>query len=755
MKIRVLKLIALCSVLLLVISFWGFGGLGTTIPAVHADTMYDTLSYKLPSTSNTKVNGLVDSTTPVPESTTYNQCFFTEPALSDAMGRPGYYQMKSCQDSSSYEEFHYDDNYIYSYADTTWDDYCHDPNNSAKLISAYYIPMAPPPPGEAWTNTTTYWQQHQDRIGLAIPRYMSIGATYTFNYIIVAFNSATGQVCESDNDSDAQYNGKSTPPSPVIPGWVKLDDVHPSMPFCTGCQTYYDVLELENANGEHSFYSKGYGWVSYFVNGKPKTNREAQRSYDLTQQVIPRQFPRPQGVATFYVHQNNAWIPQWFYDGQIGGQPNQNIDQIQIQIMSPIINPPQVTYATQSGNGNWTAWSSSNSQTLGTEGVPMTNIAIKLVNAPNYSIHYKVYVAGCGWRPLASDGAAANDGYCSGAIQQIMITTEGYLYPENTPTPTDAPVYTPPPATPRPSATPTPIPPTATPVPQHGNFQSWLLHTGTSVGMTDDNYQFLVGDWDHDGKPDLFGMIKRNTGSHKTEIHILSGASNYQQFILHTATAMNEIGLSDDANYHFALADWDHDGKPDLFIIMNNNTTNNTEIHVLSGASNYQTYILHTTTALHVTDNTYKLLIGDYDGDGKPDLYDIMKSNTGSQTTEVHILSGASNYQQYILHTATALGETGDNYDFVLGKWGGSSKPDLIAIKKYNTASQHTEVQILSGASNYQYFSLQTATLLEQATTSSYVFASGDYDRDRIDDLFIIEKYNTGSKTTEVHVLKG
>ncbi|MDB4986693.1 MAG: repeat protein, partial [Myxococcaceae bacterium] len=48
----------------------------------------------------------------------------------------------------------------------------------------------------------------------------------------------------------------------------------------------------------------------------------------------------------------------------------------------------------------------------------------------------------------------------------------------------------------------------------------------------------------------------------------------------------------------------------------------------------------------------------DYDGDGISDLLAIKRAHTESGTTELHALSGASNYQTWLLHTDTALGPT-------------------------------------------------------------------------------------------------
>ena len=39
-------------------------------------------------------------------------------------------------------------------------------------------------------------------------------------------------------------------------------------------------------------------------------------------------------------------------------------------------------------------------------------------------------------------------------------------------------------------------------------------------------------DFDRDGVDDLYFVKRRNTGTNSIEVHVLSGASNYQQFAL-------------------------------------------------------------------------------------------------------------------------------------------------------------------------------------------------------------------------------
>lgn len=71
-----------------------------------------------------------------------------------------------------------------------------------------------------------------------------------------------------------------------------------------------------------------------------------------------------------------------------------------------------------------------------------------------------------------------------------------------------------------------------------------------------------------------------------------------------------------------------------------NTSSSSTEVRVLSGASNYKNFILHSETALHKTDGTFECTVADWTRDGRPDLVAIKKRNTGSNSTEVHTMAG-------------------------------------------------------------------------------------------------------------------
>jgi hypothetical protein len=255
-------------------------------------------------------------------------------------------------------------------------------------------------------------------------------------------------------------------------------------------------------------------------------------------------------------------------------------------------------------------------------------------------------------------------------------------------------------------------------------FQSFDLQTPTALHPTDGLFAFAVADWDDDDptwfRLDLVGIKKANTGSGHTEVHVLSGKDNYSKFLHQLPTALPETG----ANYEFALADWNNDHSYDLIAVKKSSTgTGRTEVHILSGATGFKTYLLQTGTALHTTDVSWTFQVADWDGRGTPDLIGIKRSGTGSGRTEVHILSGESNFQQFVLQVATPIEETMFNWSFLVTRWDNDYVPDLIAVKQANTGTGKTEVHVLSGASKFQQFLMQTGTALGP-TGANWAFAT-------------------------------
>ncbi|KAF1719068.1 reprolysin-like metallopeptidase [Pseudoxanthomonas wuyuanensis] len=252
----------------------------------------------------------------------------------------------------------------------------------------------------------------------------------------------------------------------------------------------------------------------------------------------------------------------------------------------------------------------------------------------------------------------------------------------------------------------------------YSDFQSYSRNLATTLARSgnDRSWEFQLGDYNGDGILDLYA-VKKMGASGKTEVHIMDGKSGFKSYLLNVATAQARTGT--DGRWEFRLGDYNKDGKLDLYGIDRTGGSGKTDVHVLSGADKFQTYLLHSATALGATgvNDAWKFELGDYNKDGNLDIYAI-KKNGLSGRTEAHVLNGAGGFKSFLLNKATALGATGTDglWDFKVADYDLDGKPDIYGIKRVGSSGK-TEVHILSGASVFQSFSLHKATALGNTGT--------------------------------------
>ncbi len=203
------------------------------------------------------------------------------------------------------------------------------------------------------------------------------------------------------------------------------------------------------------------------------------------------------------------------------------------------------------------------------------------------------------------------------------------------------------------------------------NYGNFLLAvpTGFAYAGVDRMWSFRVGDYNRDGSLDLWGIAAKATGSKKIEVHVVDGSKNLQPFIEHTATVLPET--DEEHVPFFALADANKDGAVDLYVVSAVDPTSGTvEVTVLDGKNLTAAALSHDITALPkvAADGRTSFLVGDADGDGAPDLFEILRDGTASGMTEVTILSGADHFQTVLRRGPTALGVTGNGVNNTAAK---------------------------------------------------------------------------------------
>ncbi len=105
-------------------------------------------------------------------------------------------------------------------------------------------------------------------------------------------------------------------------------------------------------------------------------------------------------------------------------------------------------------------------------------------------------------------------------------------------------------------------------------------------------------------------------------------------------------------------------------------------------------------------------VLADWNGDGVPDLWVVKRRGTETGKTELHVFCGRSRFQKPLLQVATPLDEAGEAYSFSVVDWNRDGVPDLVAVKKQQTASGRAEVHVFCGRSRFQKPLLQSTTCL-------------------------------------------
>jgi hypothetical protein len=294
--------------------------------------------------------------------------------------------------------------------------------------------------------------------------------------------------------------------------------------------------------------------------------------------------------------------------------------------------------------------------------------------------------------------------------------------------------------------------PKSTPKKPAGPFSKSLLQTVPGLpGTFDDRHQVLLADWNGDGRSDLVVLQQSGTTSGATEVRIVSGASDFQHLLLHTAIPLGPT----DARTAFAMTDWNFDGRPDLVVTQRSGTASGrTEVRVLDGASFLRRYLQETATVLGPSDDCYAFAVADWNADGRVDVAVIQKCGTKSGRTEVRVLDGAANLQRYLQDSPTPLGPTDARHTFTVADFNGDLNLDLVVTQKSGAKSDRTVLQVLDGASQYRNL-LGKPITARVSTDDRHSLSVLDWNRDGRLDLVVVQKYGTAAGRTEAKILAG
>jgi FG-GAP-like repeat len=212
------------------------------------------------------------------------------------------------------------------------------------------------------------------------------------------------------------------------------------------------------------------------------------------------------------------------------------------------------------------------------------------------------------------------------------------------------------------------------------SFTPWI-----GYAVNSNSYNYLTGDFNGDGKTDLVHLFDNNY------IHtwLANNTGTFDTKALFSPRSGYAIGAN---NYKYLTGDFNGDGKTDLIHLVSNDGVNvwfskgdgTFEIKQPLGFKPWNTY--------PVDSNQYKYITGDFNGDGKTDLIHFVKlfnTATNKDNSYVHVWlskgdgtfevkDGYSPWNKQGAFLPIDYSVDANNFNFQTGDFNGDGKTDLI-----------------------------------------------------------------------------
>jgi hypothetical protein len=306
-------------------------------------------------------------------------------------------------------------------------------------------------------------------------------------------------------------------------------------------------------------------------------------------------------------------------------------------------------------------------------------------------------------------------------------------------------------------------PPSCPPPPTFGgnqstclHYQTFAVHTATPVTQND-----FVTNYVPQAMSGYGGLFTVKTGNTSDGlVHLVWLGDRAFHTFRQWSLPLSPAAFS--AYNHVATADFNGDGILDLYLFKRKLPEDTfLAFDVLDGAHLFGSFLAQVTTGIRVADWSTVYELGDYNRDGRPDLFTFKDFGTASGHLELAAWDAASGFRNPFVNAVTPVTAQDfvENFTFEIGMgdYSRDHAPDVYLFKVRNTGTGRLEVHILDGGSLYLDFALQTGTPITQADASGngFHFTVADYTGDGVPDLYAVKPGNTGSGQLEVHVLDG
>ncbi len=250
-----------------------------------------------------------------------------------------------------------------------------------------------------------------------------------------------------------------------------------------------------------------------------------------------------------------------------------------------------------------------------------------------------------------------------------------------------------------------------------GTNLTWSVvsNTGNFGGLLDGAHRTFTGDFTGDGKADALFYY---SGDNHWWLGTSSGTALTWSLVC-TSTFGNLL----DGTHGLYVGDYNGDGKKDLLVY--NNSDGSWWFGISSGTAITWTQAAATSGFGNVLGNDHKILIGDFDGDGKTDVLFYFNGDG-------NWWMGTSNGTALTFHQASATAAAGNlldwSYRMMAGDYDGDGKTD---VAYYNSVDGSFTFGISDGNQlNWESAGTGAATIGDLDDSTTRLFFSGDFNGD-------------------------
>ena len=255
------------------------------------------------------------------------------------------------------------------------------------------------------------------------------------------------------------------------------------------------------------------------------------------------------------------------------------------------------------------------------------------------------------------------------------------------------------------------------PLTASGDYTQLAFSGTTSFEEMENDAEYFFGDGNTDAAPDLFRV--RDWAADDLIVEYSRSSRDFQ----YCGVSETVIPGAGSEPGELLIADYDGDNRPDVWRINTNGSS--VKLTIRTYASLYRDVISITTGASSVDGVGYGA--ADYDRDGEPDFFVVERK----ENTRVRVFSGSSGFTTQIVNANTQLGATASEgrWHYSLSDMDVDGIPDVVAIR----VEDDVRLRVMYGDDGY------TGPVANRTTAATAnqdgVYSMGDWDGDGRPDL--------------------